>query len=170
MTHEIRGKASKKKWLFPAITQVVIQNMDSLPPIPAVSQCPCKTLLFHDFSLVAMLWALYSSGGYFCERNACASLESAAKLIAARQKPSEIQHRVMIRGAESTSVRWSRHSLNFGHQCQTFSYTWVIWSAVPQKRQYSAKNLGLRADSFVRVNGVTSSEENFRKQVEYNTS
>ena len=39
---------------------------------------------------------------------------------------------------------------------------------MPQKRQYSAKNLGLRADSFVRVNGVTSSEENFRKQVEYN--
>ena len=41
---------------------------------------------------------------------------------------------------------------------------------MPQKQQYSAKNLGLRADSFVRVNGVRSSEENFRKQVEYNTS
>ena len=76
----------------------------------------------------------------------------------------------MITGAESTSVRWSRHSLNFVHQCQTFFYMWIIWSAVPQKQQYSAKNLGLRADSFVRVNGVRSSEENFRKQVEYNTS
>ena len=41
---------------------------------------------------------------------------------------------------------------------------------MPQKRQYSAKNLGLRADSFVHVNGVMSSEENFRKQVEYNRS
>ena len=47
---------------------------------------------------------------------------------------------------------------------------WIIWSAVPQKWQYSAKNLGWRADSYVRVNGVTSTEKNFRKQVEYNTS
>ena len=100
-------KVSKKKGLFPAISQVVIQSMDSSAHYSTI------------FLWWATLWALCSSGGYFCERNACASLSSAAKSIAAHRKPSEIRYSVTIRGDENTSVRSSRHSLNFGHRCQT---------------------------------------------------
>ena len=50
------------------------------PQFQTVFPLPRKSTLFHDSSLVSSV--VSSSGGHFCERNACASFVTAAKLIA----------------------------------------------------------------------------------------
>ena len=61
MTQEIRRKVSKKKWLFPAITQVVIQSMDSSAPnsssVSVLSQDPTIPRFFFG-ELCCELFAL----------------------------------------------------------------------------------------------------------------
>ena len=133
-THEIRGKAQKEKWLFAAIAQVVIQTgMDSSAHNSSSVSVTSQDHAIPRFFFGELCCELGSSGGHFCERNACASVASAAKLIAPHRNPSEIRHSATIRGAENTSSRWSRHPLNFF--CYRCVYTSIIWSAVPKKRQ-----------------------------------